>query len=56
MIQVHGIGPFKVIPDDSWENADWVESRPDDRILPDAQDHDLTDGPAAGSTSEPWAS
>ena len=35
IIQVHGIGPFKVIPDDSWEMLAGWRHTPDDRILPD---------------------
>ncbi len=37
IIQVHSIGPFKLILDDSWEMlAGWIHT-PDDRVLPDPQ-------------------
>jgi hypothetical protein len=35
VIQVHGIGPFKVIPDDSWEMLGGWRHTPDDRVASD---------------------
>jgi len=35
IIQVHGIGPFRVIPDDSWEMLGGWKHTPDDRVASD---------------------